>query len=71
MFLLSESEIIREKPSIILPKQNTSNTAFISSLDFLIPGIDHSELENLESPENKNKKEAIKDYGKFKNPTII
>lgn len=56
IFMITETRIISER-SIILSEQNTSNTATISSLIFLLYGDDFSSKKPLD---NKNIKEAKK-----------
>jgi hypothetical protein len=62
MFLLKETKIIIEE-SAILPGRNTSNTAALSSLIFLLTGEDFEKTEAGESKEiKKAKKSAVKTY---------
>lgn len=62
MFMLSEAKIISEE-SAILSGYDTSNTATLSSLIFLLTGQDFSETDVKESKEIKEaKKNAVKVY---------
>ncbi len=62
MFMLTETKIISECSSI-LSGQDTSNTAVISSLIFLLTSQDFSETEVKDSKEIKEaKKNAVKSY---------
>lgn len=62
MFFLKESEVVRRE-SIILPKQKTSKTAFLSSFLYLINGIDQEKFEREESPDAVKLKNAnLKSY---------
>lgn len=62
MFMLTETKIISEY-SAILSGHDTSNTAVISSLIFLLTGKDFAESETKDSKEIKEaKKNAVKAY---------
>jgi len=62
MFMLTETKIISEY-SAILSGHNTSNTAVLSSLIFLLSGKDFADLETKDSKEIKEaKKNAVKAY---------
>lgn len=62
MFLLKESEILREE-SILVPKSVTANTPFRSSLLFLLTGENQDTLEKEESPDMvKLKNQAVRLY---------
>jgi hypothetical protein len=62
MFLLTERKIISEE-SAILSGHDTSNTAVLSSLVFLLSGQDFAETDSKESKEVKEaKKNAVKTY---------
>ncbi len=62
LFTIKETEIIRSK-SILLPAHPTSNTAFISSLIYLINAKDQGDIEALESKETKKARIlALKNY---------
>lgn len=62
MFMLTETKIISEYPAI-LSGRDTSNTAVIASLIFLISGQDFAETETKDTKEMKEaKKNAVKAY---------
>lgn len=62
MFMLTETKIISEY-SAILSGRDTSNTAVITSLIFLLSGQDFAETETKETKEMKEaKKNAVKAY---------
>ena len=62
MFLLTETKIISEE-SAILSGRNTSDTAVLSSLIFLLSGQDFAETDAKDSKEIKEaKKNAVKAY---------
>ena len=62
MFMLTETKIISEY-SAILSGRNTSNTAVIASLIFLLSGQDFAETETKDAKEIKEaKKNAVKAY---------
>lgn len=62
MFMLTETKIISEY-STILSVRETSNTAVIASLIFLLTGQDFAETESIDSKEIKEaKKNAVKSY---------
>lgn len=62
MFILTETKIISEY-STFLSGHDTSNTATISSLIFLLSGKDYAESETKDSKEIKDaKKKAVKEY---------
>lgn len=62
MFMLTETKIISEY-SAILSGRDTSNTAVIASLIFLLSGQDFAETETKETKEMKEaKKNAVKAY---------
>lgn len=62
MFVLTETKIISEY-SAILSGRDTSNTAVIASLIFLLTGEDFAEMETKDSKEIKEvKKHAVKTY---------
>lgn len=62
MFMLTETKIISEY-SAFLSGHDTSNTAVISSLIFLLSGKDFAESETKDSKEIKEaKKKAVKEY---------
>ena len=62
MFILTETKIISEY-STFLSGHDTSNTATISSLIFLLSGKDYAETETKDSKEIKDaKKKAVKEY---------
>lgn len=62
MFMLTETKIISER-SAILSDRDTSNTAVIASLIFLISGLDFMENNTIDSTEIKEaKKKAVKEY---------
>lgn len=62
LFLIDEGRII-QKPSILLPTQNTAQTPALSALLFLFTGLDFSETEEKESAKVRTaKKEALKNY---------
>lgn len=62
MFMLTETKIISEYSSL-LSGHDTSNTAVISSLIFLLSGKDFAESETKDSKEIKDaKKKAVKEY---------
>lgn len=62
MFMLTETKIISEC-SAFLSGHDTSNTAVISSLIFLLSGNDFAESETKDSKEIKEaKKKAVKEY---------
>lgn len=62
MFLLKESEILREE-SILAPKSVTASTPFRSSLLFLLSGENQDTLEKEESPDMvKLKNQAVRSY---------
>lgn len=62
MFMLTETKIISEY-SVILSGRDTSNTAVIASLIFLLSGQDFAETETKDTKEIKEaKKNAVKAY---------
>lgn len=62
MFMLTETKIISEY-SAILSGRDTSNTAVIASLNFLLSGQDFAETETKDTKEIKEaKKNAVKAY---------
>lgn len=62
MFLIKETNVFQEQ-SIIMPKQNTSTTAALSALLFLMTGRDFAEAETLEEKKIKEaRKRAVADY---------
>ena len=62
MFMLTETKIISEY-SAILSGRDTSNTAVIASLIFLLSGQDFAETETKDTKEIKEaKKNAVKEY---------
>lgn len=62
MFMITETKIISEF-SVFLSGHDTSNTAVISSLIFLLSGKDFAESETKDSKEIKEaKKKAVKEY---------
>lgn len=62
MFMLTETKIISEYPAL-LSGHDTSNTAVISSLIFLMTGKDYAESETKDSKEIMvAKKKAVKEY---------
>ena len=62
MFMLTETKIISEY-SAILSGRDTSNTAVIASLIFLLSGQDFAETETKDTKEIKEaKKNAVKAY---------
>ena len=62
MFLIKETSVLQER-SIILPRQNTSTTAALSALFFLITGIDFAKEEPLEKKEiSEARRKALVDY---------
>lgn len=62
ILLIDEGRVI-QKPSILLPTQNTAQTASLSALLFLITGQDFKETEPKEDEKiRRAKKEALRNY---------
>ena len=62
MFLIKESRVFQEK-SIILPTQNTAQTAALSALLFLMTGKDYDDIDPREEKKIKEaKKNAVVNY---------
>lgn len=62
MFLIKEERVI-QRPSILLPKQNTAATGALSSLLYLITGEDFAEADPREEKKIRiAKKTAVADY---------